>query len=49
MGTNSERGTGLGLSLVKDFVGKNHGLLSVNSTPGKGTEISIELLTEKPA
>lgn len=48
MGTNKERGTGLGLSLVKDFVAKNKGKLNVNSTPGQGTEMIIELRSVKP-
>lgn len=36
-GTNDEKGTGLGLKLVKKFVERNGGVLSVESTPGQGT------------
>jgi len=42
-GTNDESGTGLGLYMVKDFVTKNKGEIRVNSTLGKGTDISILL------
>lgn len=45
-GTNSERGSGLGLMLVKDFVRRNNGELQVESEPGKGTRFSITLPTE---
>jgi len=40
-GTNSEKGTGLGLVLVKKFVDENQGTISVTSTPGSGTEFVI--------
>lgn len=36
-GTNNEKGTGLGLLLVKDFVALHGGTLEVESEPGKGT------------
>jgi len=36
-GTAKEKGTGLGLMLCRDFVAKNNGRLSVESTLGKGT------------
>lgn len=42
-GTNSEKGTGLGLKLVKRFVDKNGGNISVTSTEGKGTSFKITL------
>jgi two-component system, sensor histidine kinase and response regulator len=46
-GTNNEQGSGLGLYMVKDFVEKNHGKISVTSTLGVGTEITIYLPVSK--
>lgn len=43
MGTYNERGTGLGLTMVKDFTEKNSGTLEVKSEPGVGTEMSVIL------
>jgi signal transduction histidine kinase len=40
-GTDNEKGSGLGFSLVKDFVGLNHGTFSVESEEGKGTEVCL--------
>jgi PAS domain S-box-containing protein len=37
LGTNSEKGTGLGLKLVKKFVEKNGGEISVESIEGQGS------------
>jgi len=48
MGTNNEKGTGLGIVLVKDFVKKNHGKLKAESTPGEGTTITISLPVKEP-
>jgi len=42
-GTNSEKGTGLGLILCKEFVGKNGGIISVESKPGEGSCFSFTL------
>ena len=36
-GTNNEKGSGLGLILVKDFVGQNGGTIRVESENEKGT------------
>lgn len=46
-GTNIELGTGIGLSLVKDFIELNNGQLAINSKEGEGTSIFITLPTEK--
>ena len=40
-GTNSEKGSGLGLLLCKDFVDQHGGTIDVGSEPGKGTEIIV--------
>jgi len=46
-GTNGETGTGLGLILVKDFVEKNNGTISVHSELNKGTIFTITLPNSK--
>lgn len=40
---SQNEGAGLGLSLVKSIVELNKGVLQLNSSPGKGTEISMIL------
>lgn len=42
-GTNNERGSGLGLILVKDFVTQHGGDINVESTEGKGTCIKFTI------
>lgn len=42
-GTAGEQGTGLGLLLCKEFVERNGGAISVESTPGKGTAFKVTL------
>lgn len=43
LGTNSEKGTGLGLLIVKEFVDKHKGSIKVKSVLGKGSEFTISL------
>ncbi len=42
-GTNNEKGTGLGLQLVKNLVEKNKGEISVESIPNKGTSFLVTI------
>jgi signal transduction histidine kinase len=42
-GTAQERGTGLGLMLVDEFVSRLGGVLNISSKPGEGSEIRIIL------
>jgi len=42
-GTENEMSTGLGLILVKDFVEKNRGSITLESEKGKGTTVSFTL------
>jgi signal transduction histidine kinase len=42
-GTNKEKGTGLGLLLVKEFVQRHDGTISVSSEIGKGTTFEVVL------
>lgn len=43
-GTQNEKGTGLGLLMVKDFVEKNKGSIRVESEVGKGSRFFIRLI-----
>ena len=42
-GTKNEIGTGLGLTLVKDFLSKIDGHITIESEPGNGTRVNIML------
>lgn len=42
-GTAGEKGVGLGLQLVYEFVGMNNGSITVESVEGKGTSFILEL------
>jgi signal transduction histidine kinase len=48
IGTNSEKGTGLGLVICKEFIEKNGGSISVESAINTGTTISV-VLKSKPS
>ena len=43
LGTEQERGSGLGLILIKEFVEKNHGIVKVESIKGKGSTFCFSL------
>ncbi len=47
LGTNNEKGTGLGLQLCKDFIERNEGKLWVESELGKGTKICFTVPVAK--
>lgn len=47
-GTANERGTGLGLIICREFVLKNNGTISVESTPGYGSKFIVTLPDKKP-
>lgn len=42
-GTRGEHGTGIGLMMCKEFIAKNGGTSSIDSTPGKGSVFSFTL------
>jgi len=42
-GTNQERGTGLGLTLCKEFIEKHGGTIRAESTPGQGSRFIVTL------
>jgi signal transduction histidine kinase len=42
-GTNNEKGTGLGLFIVKEFVEKSGGTIRVKSKPEKGSSFILTL------
>jgi two-component system, sensor histidine kinase and response regulator len=43
VGTHGEHGTGLGLNICKQFIEMNHGTLSIQSHPGRGSKMCISL------
>jgi signal transduction histidine kinase len=46
--SRSERGLGLGLSLVKAIVEAHGGSVAVTSTPGAGSRFELRLPAERP-
>jgi len=42
-GTRNEKGSGLGLLLIKDFVKANRGKIWLESTPGKGSTFHVAI------
>ncbi len=46
-GTSQEKGTGIGLVIVREFIEANNGELNIESIPGKGTTFTIRLPGDK--
>lgn len=46
-GTDNEKGIGLGLTLVQEFVKQNDGTIQVESHPGKGTTFTLQFSLQK--
>lgn len=46
-GTSGEKGLGLGLQLVYEFIGLNNGEIKVESEPGNGTTFTVKLPSYK--
>jgi signal transduction histidine kinase len=42
-GTSNEKGTGLGLAMCREFIGKNNGTFSIQSEDGKGSKFMVML------
>ena len=49
LGTNGERGSGLGLILCKEFIKKHEGEIKVTSVEGKGSSFKLYLPSDKIA
>ncbi len=47
LGTNREKGTGLGMVLVKDFMEMNNGSVTIESQPNQGTTVTLCFQTGK--
>ena len=43
IGTDGERGSGIGLYILKDFLDNADGYINCSSTPGKGSTFSLGL------
>ena len=43
IGSNKEKGTGLGLAVCQDFLSKHNSVLDIDSTPGEGSVFSFTL------
>jgi signal transduction histidine kinase len=41
-GTSNEKGSGIGLMLIKEFMDKHKGEIEIDSTPGKGTVVTLK-------
>jgi signal transduction histidine kinase len=48
-GTNQEKGVGIGLMLIKEFIERNGGTIAVSSKEGKGTSFTFTLRYDRTA
>ncbi len=44
--TTKERGTGLGLAITRQIIEQHHGIIRIQSRPGQGTTVTVELPVE---
>lgn len=48
VGTENEKGTGLGLMLIKNYIEENAGEFMIESNENKGTNVKVKLPMEPP-
>jgi signal transduction histidine kinase len=46
--TTKPRGTGMGLAVVYGILEKHNADISIDSEPGKGTKVTVQLLAAQP-
>ena len=46
--SKTNQGTGLGLALTKSLIELHHGVMTIDSEPGRGTTVSVDLPVDRP-